>query len=111
MCTSTACTFNNHIYLHTHLTAARASASGRAATPSNSCVANSELTLRFALCDCERISESAKLSTENRKIDEQNTMDMFHEPDMKKHDCWQNKLPSEMLNKHMGRECTFTFRL
>ena len=73
----------------------------RAATLSNSCVANSELTLRFALCDCERISNSAILSTENRKIDAQNTMDMVHEPDMKKCDCWQNKLPLNDIRMHV----------
>ena len=46
-------------YLHTHLIAARSSAAWRADTQSSGCVANSELTPWSALCDCERISDSA----------------------------------------------------
>ena len=56
----------------------------RAGARSSSRVANSKLTPWFALCDCERISDSAILSTENRKIDAKNAMNMVHEPHVKK---------------------------
>ena len=61
----------------------------RADALSSGCVAKSELALWFALCDCERILiQQYIINREYRKIDAKNTMDMVHEPHMKKRDWW-----------------------